>query len=147
MNIVMALDYGIKKMGMAIGNDLTKDAQPLDVLAMNNGQPDWDNLLGIIITWGVRVVVVGLPKNADGSQNMLCLRAKKFARRLRHRLQEQGHHAVFVLVNEHLSSYDARDMLKSRHIKPKNHRAIDAYAACLLLSSYFLGDFEALAHE
>ena len=44
--LTLALDYGVKKMGMALGNSITHNARPFDILAMSNGQPDWDNLLG-----------------------------------------------------------------------------------------------------
>ena len=47
-HLILALDYGVKKMGMALGNSITETARAFDILAMNNGQPDWDNLLGII---------------------------------------------------------------------------------------------------
>ena len=70
-HLVLALDYGVKKMGMALGNTLTKNARPFDILAMTNGQPDWDNLIGIIDKWDVELVVVGLPLNMDGSSSML----------------------------------------------------------------------------
>ena len=66
-HLILALDYGVKKMGMALGNSITETARAFDILAMNNGQPDWDNLLGIIKVWGVAKVVVGLPLNMDGS--------------------------------------------------------------------------------
>ena len=52
-HLILALDYGVKKMGMALGNTITETARAFDILAMNNGQPDWDNLLGIIKVWGV----------------------------------------------------------------------------------------------
>ncbi|MGO2884321.1 MAG: Holliday junction resolvase RuvX, partial [Psychrobacter celer] len=45
-HLILALDYGVKKMGMALGNTITETARAFDILAMNNGQPDWDNLLG-----------------------------------------------------------------------------------------------------
>ena len=47
-HLILALDYGVKKMGMALGNTITGTARAFDILAMNNGQPDWDNLIGII---------------------------------------------------------------------------------------------------
>ena len=74
-HLVLALDYGVKKMGMALGNSMTQTARAFDILVMNNGQPDWDNLIGIIKVWGVAQVVVGLPLNMDGSSSMLSKRA------------------------------------------------------------------------
>ena len=98
-------------MGMALGNTVTQDARPFDILAMNNGQPaDWDNLLGIIDTWKIGRVVVGLPLNMDGSSSMIAKRAHKFARRLAHRLMEQRIHVPVQLFDERLTSVEAREM-------------------------------------
>ena len=39
-HLILALDYGVKKMGMALGNTVTETARAFDILAMDNGQPD-----------------------------------------------------------------------------------------------------------
>lgn len=135
--LILSLDYGIKKMGMALGNDLTCDARAFDILAMNNGQPDWDNLLGIIESWGIHQVLVGLPLNMDGTDSMLSKRAHKFARRLSHRLSEKRASVPVLIFDERLSSFEARQVaLENGWIKnPKD--PIDDISACLLLDSYF----------
>lgn len=134
---VLGLDYGIKKMGMALGNTLTKDAQPFEVLAMNNGQPDWDNLLGIIEAWHIGAVVVGLPLNMDGSDSVLSKRAAKFARRLAHRLGERHMTVQVFLSDERLTSQSAKSLLTQRGLPTQN---VDAYAACLIVQDYFSGN-------
>lgn len=134
---LLALDYGIKKMGMALGNTITQDARPFDILAMDNGQPDWDNLLGIIDSWNIGTVIVGLPLNMDGSQSMLSKRAAKFARRLIHRLGER-HMAVSVFFSdERLTSHEARTLAWERGLIDNIKDPIDDISACLILSGYF----------
>ncbi|PNK61860.1 Holliday junction resolvase RuvX [Psychrobacter sp. FDAARGOS_221] len=134
---ILGLDYGVKKMGMSLGNTLTHDARPFDILAMNNGQPaDWDNLLGIISTWQIGTVIVGLPLNMDGSRSMLAKRAHKFARRLAHRLMEQRIHVPVQLYDERLSSVEAREMAWDLGLINNERDPIDDIAACLLLQSY-----------
>ena len=136
-NLVLALDYGVKKMGMALGNTLTRNSRPFEILAMNNGQPDWDNLLGIIDKWKIQSIVVGLPLNMDGSDSMLSKRAHKFARRLAHRLGEEHLAAEVIMFDERLTSIEARQMAWE-HGWIKNERdPIDDIAACILLDSYF----------
>lgn len=135
--LVLALDFGIKKMGMALGNTLSCDARPFDILAMNNGQPDWDNLLGIIDTWKIGIVVVGLPLNMDGSDSMLSKRAHKFARRLSHRLGERHLPAKVFLHDERLSSKEARALAWERGWIDDETNPIDDIAACILLDGYF----------
>lgn len=134
---LLALDYGVKKMGMALGNDLTEDARPFDILAMNNGQPDWDNLLGIIETWQIDKVVVGLPLNMDGTDSMLARRAAKFARRLSHRLGEKHSKATVYMMDERLSSSTARSVAWELGLIKNERDPIDAIAACLILNGFF----------
>lgn len=135
--LILALDFGIKKMGMALGNDLTQDARPFDILAMDNGQPDWDNLLGIIEVWCIDKVVVGLPLNMDGTESMLTKRAKKFARRLAHRLGERHFDVPVYFYDERLTSKEARLMAWEMGWITHEQDPIDDLASCILLNSYF----------
>lgn len=134
---LLGLDYGVKKMGMALGNTLTATARPFDILAMDNGQPDWDNLLGIIESWQIGVVVIGLPLNMDGSESMLSKRCAKFARRLAHRLGER-HLAVEVLLSdERLTSREAREIAWELGLMKSPQDPIDDISACLILNAFF----------
>lgn len=135
--LILALDYGVKKMGMALGNSITRDARPFDILAMNNGQPDWDNLLGIIKNWEIHQVLIGLPLNIDGSDSMLSRRAHKFARRLSHRLAERREAVSVFMYDERLSSFEARQIAWEQGWIKKPTNAIDDISACLLLDSYY----------
>lgn len=141
---VLGLDYGVKKMGMALGNTLTKDARPFDILAMNNGQPDWDNLLGIITSWQIAYVVVGLPLNMDGTDSMLSKRAAKFARRLAHKLGEQHIATRVFLSDERLTSREARTLAWERGLIDSEQDPIDAIAACLIFAAFIQGNTTAI---
>ena len=136
-HLILSLDYGVKKMGMALGNSITETARAFDILVMNNGQPDWDNLLGIIKVWGVAKVVVGLPLNMDGSSSMLSKRAHKFARRLAHRIMEQHLPVVVTLCDERLTSVAAREIAWDNGWIQNERDPIDDISACILLSTYF----------
>ncbi len=144
-HLVLGLDYGVKKMGMALGNTLTETAQAFDILVMNNGQPDWDNLLGIIKVWGVTQVIVGLPLNMDGSSSMLSKRAHKFARRLAHRLIEQHQLVTVKMCDERLTSVGAREIAWEQGWIKNERDPIDDISACILLSTYFTDPNSALA--
>ncbi|UNU72519.1 Holliday junction resolvase RuvX [Moraxella nasovis] len=135
--LILALDFGIKKMGMALGNSLTCDARAFDILAMNNGQPDWDNLLGIIDSWQIDIVVVGLPLNMDGTDSMITKRAHKFARRLSHRLGERKSYTKVFTYDERLSSKQARQIAWDNGWIRHESDPIDDIAACVLLDGYF----------
>ena len=136
-HLILALDYGVKKMGMALGNTITQTARAFDILAMNNGQPDWDNLIGIIKVWGVAQVVVGLPLNMDGTSSMLSKRAHKFARRLAHRVMEQHLPVTISLCDERLTSIEAREIAWDNGWIKNERDPIDDISACILMSTYF----------
>ncbi|GLR28181.1 MULTISPECIES: Holliday junction resolvase RuvX [Psychrobacter] len=144
-HLILALDYGVKKMGMALGNSLTQTARAFDILAMNNGQPDWDNLIGIIKVWGVAQVVVGLPLNMDGSSSMLSKRAHKFARRLAHRIMEQHLPVTVSLCDERLTSIEAREIAWDNGWIQNERDPIDDISACILMSTYFADPNSSLA--
>ncbi len=144
-HLILGLDYGVKKMGMALGNTITETARTFDILAMNNGQPDWDNLLGIIEVWGVSKIVVGLPLNMDGSRSMLSKRAHKFARRLAHRLMEQHIPTTVALSDERLTSVGAREIAWEQGWIKNERDPIDDISACILLSAYFADPSGAIA--
>ena len=136
-HLLLGLDYGVKKMGMALGNTLTDTARPFDILPMNNGQPaDWDNLLGIIVSWQIDMIIVGLPLNMDGTDSMLSKRAHKFARRLAHRLLEQKLAVAVLLFDERLTSREARAMAWEHGLISDERDPIDDLSACLLLMTY-----------
>lgn len=134
---LLGLDYGVKKMGMALGNTITCNARPFDILAMNNGQPDWDNLIGIIISWQISAVVIGLPLNMDDSESMLARRCAKFARRLAHRLGEQGIKIPVYLSDERLTSREARELAWELGLIHSHNDPIDHISAALILNHYF----------
>lgn len=134
---ILGLDYGVKKMGMALGDTYTKSCRPFDILAMQNGQPDWDNLLGIIESWQISTVIIGLPLHMDDSTSMLARRAAKFARRLAHRLGERRLSVAVFVSDERLSSFEARQIAQELGLSKNPKDPIDDISACLILQSYF----------
>ena len=145
---VLALDFGVKKMGVATGAgiDLGLDpklsgsqepssfalSSPHSVLPMDNGQPNWDQLHALIDQQKPELILVGLPLNMDGTDSHLSKRATKFAKRLRHRLTAAHQPIPVKLIDERLSSAEARSQQKARR-----DQIIDAFAAQLLIDAYF----------
>lgn len=133
--VVIGLDYGVKKMGVAIGNTIAKSAQAASIITMDNGYPDWQQLLLLIKTWRAKQVIVGLPLHLDGSQSHMSLRATKFAKRLNHRLKAARYGCQVILVDERLTSIDAKTTRFNRPQKASS-LPIDDDAAAILLASY-----------
>lgn len=121
---VLALDYGLKKIGVAIGNTLTRRARPLEVLRPVTREQRFAALASLLEQWRPDRVVVGLPLALDGGEQYASTRCRRFANQLR------GRFGLLVeLVDERGSSLEAQELLGT-------HEADDAVAAAVILQRY-----------
>ncbi|ADZ92915.1 Holliday junction resolvase RuvX [Marinomonas mediterranea] len=130
---VLGFDFGTTRIGVAIGQNVTMSARPLSPLKANEGIPNWDTIAKLVAEWEPDCFVVGLPLNMDGSENEMCQRARKFAKRLHGRYNRPYH-----MMDERLSSYDA----KGQVIAQGGHRnfkenSVDGLAAQLIIETWF----------
>ena len=107
--IVLGIDFGLRRIGLAVGDTLTRTARPLAALTVAHaGQlstPEWLHLERVIRECGASQIVVGCPYNVDGSAHGLTDAARAFARELQQRVPLPLH-----LEDERYSSleYDRR---------------------------------------
>ena len=101
--MIMAFEFGTRKVGMAVEQTKIESATPLALFPMKDGIPNWDELHKIIKQYQPNVFLVGLPLNMDDSESELSARARKFARRLRHQTNIET-----WMVDERLSTCAAR---------------------------------------
>ena len=131
MSFALGFDYGLKRIGVATGQTLTKTASPLTTIQARNGAPDWTVIQKLLEEWSPNVVVIGLPLNADGTISEMAKRAKKFGQRL------YGRFGVTVsYVNEFETTREARYFMKNNRRTIKQDGKIDAAAACLILERW-----------
>jgi len=78
MNI-LSFDFGTKNIGVAVGQHLTATAYPLNSISVKQGNSHWYLIKKLIIEWQPDTIIVGLPLNIDGSQQIITKKAKKFA--------------------------------------------------------------------
>ncbi|MAY02601.1 MAG: Holliday junction resolvase RuvX [Gammaproteobacteria bacterium] len=132
----MAFDYGTKKIGIAVGQSITRTASPLSVLPATDGVPDWDILEKLVREWRPSVLIVGMPFNMDGSENEMTVQAQKFSRRLQGRFN-----IPCYTMDERLSSHAAKDIRKQQAAeggkKYNDREIIDSLAAQLILENWF----------
>lgn len=128
--ILLAFDYGSKKIGVASGNTLIDTASPLHPMACRDGQPDWTRIGVLLEEWRPELLVVGLPLNMDGTESPSSARARKFAKRLQGRFG-----ATVVMVDERLSTREARERTGQRGPDPK----VDSMAAVVIAEGYLNG--------
>jgi len=133
---VMAFDFGLRQIGVAIGNSTLGTTQALEVVRAKDGIPDWSLVEKLIREWEPQLIVVGDPLNMDGSSSELSARAEKFGRRL------AGRFGVSVtMMDERLSSFEAKQLAKDAgHRGDYKTAPIDSFAAELILKSWLSTD-------
>lgn len=128
----MAFDFGLRQIGVAVGNCLLGTSQPLPILRAKDGVPDWRAVESLIDEWRPDLLVVGDPLNMDGSDSELGERARKFGRRLHGRLG-----LPVAMTDERLSSFEAKQNSRERgHRGNFKEQPVDSYAAELILQTW-----------
>ena len=79
---VLAFDFGLKHIGVATGQTITRTATGLTTLTARNGKPDWRSVRELVSEWRPIRLIVGLPLNMDDSESEMSARARSFAARL-----------------------------------------------------------------
>ncbi|BCG65930.1 MAG: putative Holliday junction resolvase [Methyloprofundus sp.] len=102
----LGFDFGNKKIGTATGQLATKTASPLETIRSIQQVPNWQKISQLIAEWQPVGLVVGVSRQADGSDNPITPRMLKFCRQL------QGRYNLPVFqVDEALSTFEAKQML------------------------------------
>ncbi|MCB1700323.1 MAG: Holliday junction resolvase RuvX [Pseudomonadales bacterium] len=142
MRTVVAFDFGLRQIGVAVGNCLLLSSQPLAIIRAKDGIPDWSAIEQLIQEWRPDLLIVGDPINMDGSDSPLSERARKFGRRLHGRLGLR-----VEMVDERLSSFEAKQLSRERgHRGDYKRQPIDSQAAELVLQTW-LGSLDAAAES
>ena len=129
---VLGFDFGVKRIGVAVGQSLTGSASALKPLPARDGVPDWEVVARLVREWSPDAFVVGLPLNMDGSESEMCQRARKFANRLHGRFGKPAH-----LMDERLSSFEAKGLAMAQTGERDFGRfSVDGLAASLIVESW-----------
>lgn len=133
--LVLAYDYGLARIGVAVGQALTCSAQPLAVVTCRDGCPDWPAMDRLHGEWRPARLVVGKPLNMDDSASAMSRRAASFAQEL-----EARYALPVALHDERLSSREARQRFAERRAGGRARAAqasgMDAIAAAVILESW-----------
>ena len=127
--VALAFDFGLRRIGVAVGQRITQTATPLKLLNAQAGIPNWSEIQFLIKEWGVTAFVVGLPLNLDNTEQHISLAARAFAKELETRFTLPTY-----LVDERYSSREAKSQLRE-HIDSADI-SVDSYAAKLILESW-----------
>ncbi|NKF22340.1 Holliday junction resolvase RuvX [Solimonas marina] len=136
MPTYLGFDHGEKRVGVALGDDLTGSARPLPALA----DGDWTAVERLIREWRPAALIVGLPLNEDGGEQRATTAARRFAAQLTQRYGLPVHQ-----VDERYSSRAADDALREARSSGRMNRRVrkgdrDAHSARVILEQWLAGD-------
>ena len=122
---VMAFDYGTRRVGVAVGNSVTKVGEPLKTISAVNSDTLFKDVEKLLADWRPDQLVVGRPTHPDGKPHGMTAKATRFGNQLHGRFQ-----LPVVWVDERYSSV----VLEGDHQMRDN---LDAQSATLILEQYF----------
>ena len=133
---LLALDFGLKRIGVATGSCVTGTASPLETITAVAGKPDWARIDHLINEWTPDLIVLGLPYNTDGSDSDMTEVVKRFATALK-----SLYPLPIEFVDERYTSVEAETLLREqrrRGIRNKKLKKedVDAVAAQLIAESW-----------
>lgn len=129
---VLAFDFGLKRIGVAVGDLEVRMAHPLETIAEEANDPRFARIGQLIAEWRPVQLVVGLPMSLDGEEHELSKRCRRFANQLHGRFD-----LPVDLVDERLTSAEAETRLRDmgRAVRA-NKAAVDSLAAQEILQDY-----------
>jgi len=130
---VLAVDFGSKRIGLAVGNSQTRVATPLGQIAAGNIENVLAQILKRVGEFEIGHIVVGYPLHPDGSRSRTCGQVDRFVNFLRKRIG-----LPVSLVDEKLSSFAAEEMGKETEPDFRKRKDfLDSLAAQMILQTYF----------
>lgn len=122
---ILAFDFGLKKIGVALGNTFLREAQPLEIIRTETKQARFEAIEQLIKKWEPGLLIVGLPLTENGEEQFASGHARRFANQLHGRFN-----VPVELVDERGSSMEAQQRL-AKNIDE------DSVAAAIILERYF----------
>lgn len=131
-NRIMAIDYGLKRVGIALSDPLKKFAYPFKTL--KNDKNLFDNLVTIITDMGISVIILGKPNDEKTNLNSIATKIDEFKLELLNRVKVE-----IIFWDESFSSKIAQQRILESVTKKKIRRdksLLDMHSAAIILSEY-----------
>ena len=130
---LLAFDFGTQRIGVAVGNTIAASSQPLTTIAEEKNDLRFAAIAALIKEWRPCALLVGMPRNEDGTPHELTALCERFAKRL------QGRFGLTTLwVDERFTSFAASERLNKQGIWGRQQKSlIDQYAAQQIMQAYF----------
>ena len=133
---IVAFDFGLRRIGVAVGQSITASANPIATISNSDTGPDWQAISAILSEWRPARLIVGMPLHKDGSPSEMVKHINQFIGELKRFSRP------VETVDESYSSLEASELLKSERtlgLRGRiNKEAIDSVAA-MLIAARWLG--------
>jgi len=134
-NTFLGFDFGLKRIGVAVGQRVSSTATSLTVLRAADGKPDWSEIEALVREWSPAGFVLGIPRSMDGEENDMTRATRRFGNDLSQRFGLTIHE-----VDERLSSIQAEgEFAEARRrgsVRRKDRKRLDAAAARVILEDW-----------
>jgi len=131
---ILAIDFGMKRMGFAIGNPTINTASPIDPIAYKNTNQALEHIKQLISEYDITQILIGYPLNMDGTKSSSTEQVEHFTRRLKKTIA-QG--ITTHYVDERLSSFEAEEELKPFQANyKKRKKVLDSMSALMILRRF-----------
>lgn len=134
---ILAFDFGLRRIGIAVGQSVTASASPLGVVANSADGPDFAAISKIVHEWRPARLIVGLPMHADGTPGEMQAHVEDFVREL------QRYQLTIDTVDERYTSREAEAVLKKARASGSRGRIsremIDSAAAVFIAERFLTG--------
>lgn len=129
---ILSLDFGSKRIGLAVTDELGLTAQGLPTLLRTNKRNDFDHLRRTIRQYNIKEIVLGLPLRLSGSTGIQSEKVEVYAEELRRRFKLPVH-----LFDERLTSVEANRVLRESEMSIRRRaEVVDQLAAVLILQAF-----------
>ena len=129
----LGFDYGTKSIGVAVGRLPSARAEGAGCVAGLKSGPDWDAIARLVQLWQPQGLVVGLPRNMDGTDNAMTALSLRFGRRL-----DGRYHLPVYWVDERLTTVAVREHVRDTGARKTRRKAmLDTLAAVAILQAFF----------
>ena len=130
---ILSFDFGEKRIGVAIGNSITKISHPLETINTSKNTERYKLIELLLKTWEPIKLVIGYPLNDDGTLSKMSLLAKKFGIKLTNKYK-----IPIAMIDERFTSSEADLELKKIEKNFKKRKiVVDQVAAMIILDSFF----------
>ena len=130
--VVMAFDYGLRNIGIAIGQNITKSASTFYAIKAKEGEPDWIKLDSIVKEWEPTLFIVGDPFNMDGTRSEFQKRISQFSKELKNRYKIRLH-----MMDERLTTKEATERIKTESSALQESANKHSVSAQIILEDWF----------